>query len=292
MMKRLLTLTLGMLIAGLLWASDKNFETNYYDDQVEGKGTPMLLIPGLSSSGEVWHGTVERFSKNYTCHVLTLAGFAGQPATGDEVFLPKVKAEIIRYLETLDGPVVVMGHSLGGFLAYWIGSERPDLLKAAISVDGAPFLGALQMPGSSVDSIAKASEQMYLGMKMQTDEQYKAYQPYIWKSMMHDQEIANQCMQWGITSDKNTVALAMYELNTTDLRSELSKMKVPTLQLSAWAAYKQFGTTRKSVEAAYKGQTKLHPNIKIEIHDESWHFIMFDESEWFYSQVETFLATD
>ncbi|MEM9390488.1 MAG: alpha/beta hydrolase, partial [Bacteroidota bacterium] len=88
----------------------------------------------------------------------------------------------------------------------------------------------------------------------------------------------------------NTVARAMYELNTTDLRSELSKMKVPTLQLSAWAAYKQFGTTRKSVEEAYKGQTQLHPNIKIEIHDESWHFIMFDEPEWFYTHVETFLS--
>ncbi|MEM7108273.1 MAG: alpha/beta hydrolase [Bacteroidota bacterium] len=289
-MKKTLTLVLGMLIAGLAWATEKKFETQYFSIEVKGKGTPMLLIPGLSSSGEVWKGTVDKFSTDYTCHVLTLAGFAGQPAVQGDVFLPKVKDEVIRYLDTLDEPAVLMGHSLGGFLTYWIGSERPDLLKAAISVDGAPFLGALQMPGLSADSIAKAAEQMYLGMKSQTEEQFKAYQPYIWKTMIQDQELANKCMKWGVTSDKNAVARAMYELNTTDLRPELTKMEVPTLQLSAWAAYKQYGSTRQFVETAYKDQTKLHPNIKIEIHDESWHFIMFDEPEWFYSQVETFLV--
>ena len=47
---------------------------------VTGSGRPMILIPGLSCGGNVWDGTVTHFKDRYECHVVTLAGFAGQPA--------------------------------------------------------------------------------------------------------------------------------------------------------------------------------------------------------------------
>jgi hypothetical protein len=37
-----------------------------------GKDRPMILIPGLLSSGEVWSATVDRYKDRYECHVLTL----------------------------------------------------------------------------------------------------------------------------------------------------------------------------------------------------------------------------
>ena len=51
--------------------------------EVSGTGRPMILIPGLASAGAVWQTTVAHFATRYTCHVLTLAGFAGVPATGE-----------------------------------------------------------------------------------------------------------------------------------------------------------------------------------------------------------------
>ena len=44
-----------------------------------GKGKPMILIPGFASSGKTWDSTVARYKDRYQCHVLTLAGFAGEP---------------------------------------------------------------------------------------------------------------------------------------------------------------------------------------------------------------------
>src|SRR6476620_7915475 len=44
---------------------------------VKGKGKPIIFIHGLYCSGDVWKETVERYQKNYQCHVLTLAGFGG-----------------------------------------------------------------------------------------------------------------------------------------------------------------------------------------------------------------------
>src|SRR5690349_19386423 len=42
-------------------------------------GRPIILIPGLASSGEVWKDTVAHYCGAARCHVLTLAGFAGIP---------------------------------------------------------------------------------------------------------------------------------------------------------------------------------------------------------------------
>jgi N-formylmaleamate deformylase len=87
----------------------------------------MILIPGFLSHGEVWDEVVAHVGTRYRCHVLTLAGFAGVPAV-DGPLLPRVRDEIIAYIKEtkLDHPVLV-GHSLGGFLALWVGSTAPDL---------------------------------------------------------------------------------------------------------------------------------------------------------------------
>src|ERR1700677_1286306 len=65
---------------------------------VTGSGPPMILIPGLASGGNVWDGTVAHFKDRYQCHVLTLAGFAGQPAM-DGPFLEKVRDGIVKYIQ-------------------------------------------------------------------------------------------------------------------------------------------------------------------------------------------------
>lgn len=66
--------------------------------KVTGTGKPMILIPGLSCSGEVWDGTVARFKDRFECHVLTLAGFAGQPPLkGDGPFAETVVSGIAKY---------------------------------------------------------------------------------------------------------------------------------------------------------------------------------------------------
>jgi pimeloyl-ACP methyl ester carboxylesterase len=54
-------------------------DTSPFRADVSGSGPPMLLIPGLNSSGAVWDGVIDHFKSRYTCHALTLAGFAGQP---------------------------------------------------------------------------------------------------------------------------------------------------------------------------------------------------------------------
>src|SRR5262245_37138744 len=51
------------------------YETPVLRVEVTGKGRPMVLIPGLTCSGDVWRETVAHFADHYQCHVVTLGGF-------------------------------------------------------------------------------------------------------------------------------------------------------------------------------------------------------------------------
>src|SRR5213078_1825733 len=96
--------------------------------EVSGHGRPILFIPGLASPGAAWKTTVAHYQDRYTCHVLSLAGFAGAPAIS-EPLIATVRRELAQYIrdQHLDKPIVV-GHSLGGTLTLDLASHEPGLV--------------------------------------------------------------------------------------------------------------------------------------------------------------------
>ena len=285
------------IIVTLLWiplttsqAIAQTNDSKWFKVERTGEGPPMLLIPGLSSSGDVWNQTIDHFRDQFECHAFTLAGFAGVPPVKSEKFLPMVKENLIQYMEeNLNEPAIIIGHSLGGFLGYWIGSERPDLLKVAVIVDSAPSLAGLQFAQMAPKTRRQTINQIITGMESQTQEQFKAMQARIFASMIQDPDTAAAYSKWGKASDRNTVTQAMKELYSTDLSNQLSAMQVPTLHLYSWAPYAKYGATKESILTILKKQTRLHPNITFSTHDTAWHFMMTDEPKWFFGEVEAFL---
>jgi pimeloyl-ACP methyl ester carboxylesterase len=121
----------------------------------------MILIPGLTCPGKVWNETVERYKKNYQCHVISLPGFAGQPPVEREEYLKSMRDELISYIKEskLKKPILI-GHSLGGFLSLWISATEPDLVGPSFIVDALPFFPAIQNPGVTVESTKPMAENM------------------------------------------------------------------------------------------------------------------------------------
>ena len=93
---------------------------------VTGTGRPMILIPGIACGGDVWDDSVVHFKNTYQCHVVSLAGFAGQPGISGPL-LERVRDALITYIneQKLDRPIIV-GHSLGGFVGVSLGASIPD----------------------------------------------------------------------------------------------------------------------------------------------------------------------
>ncbi|PJJ59378.1 alpha/beta fold hydrolase [Hymenobacter chitinivorans] len=257
--------------------------------RVVGKGQPMLLIPGLTCPGAVWDATVAHYQKQYQCHVVSLAGFGGQPAAANTTaFLQGVRDQLLGYIKTqkLNKPVVV-GHSLGGFMGLWLSTTQPEAVGPLVIVDSLPFMAAVQNPGLT----AAAAKPMAEGMRQQMSQGHlpMAAQRQMVSSLVTDSARVTQLARWGQASDPATVAQAMYDMMTTDLRADLSRVQQPALVLGAWAAYQQFGSTKESTRAIFAQQYAKLPQVRIEMSEAGRHFLMYDDTQWFFTQADAFL---
>ncbi|RFP09663.1 MULTISPECIES: alpha/beta fold hydrolase [unclassified Duganella] len=256
--------------------------------EVTGKGEPVILIPGLASSGEVWNGTVAHYCGNRQCHVVTLAGFAGVPAI-EGPLLPAVEQQLSDYITAnkFDHPIVI-GHSLGGFLGMKLAADHPDQVGRLVIVDTLPALAAIQMPSITGAQMKEMAANTRTRMESMDAESYRANQLKTLHVMITKQEDIDRAIGWGKQSDHATIINAMVEMMSEDLRPEVSRIKAPTLVLGAWIAYKDYGT-KPMFEQLYKSQYQQLPNVKVELADNARHFIMYDDPAWMYDRIDNFL---
>ena len=247
----------------------------------------MILIPGLACSGEVWDGTVDHFKDRRECHVLTLAGFAGQPPV-DGPWMQTMHEGIATYIreKKLDHPVIV-GHSIGGYLTYLIGADEPDLVGPLISVDGLPCLSAAFNPTITPEQLAQSAQMIRNMAQSTTREQFDASQKRTLSMWLTKPEDLQRAEKWGAASDPKTVYQAMADMIEKDLRPEVGKIRAPFLLIGAPTPT---GTlTREKIIEAYTAQVEKIPNKKLAFAENSRHFIMYDQPQWLWQQIEAFL---
>lgn len=246
---------------------------------VSGEGQPILFFPGFTCTGDVWNETVSELSKNYECHVFTLAGF-GDVAPITTPWLPKIKENIKGYVaeKNLEDPIII-GHSLGGALALWLASEENSTYSKLILVDALASTGALMMPNFKSENMVYDNpyNQQILEMDAAAFEKM-AFQ--MATGMTLNQEKQEQIKDWMITSDRETYVYGYTDLLKLDLREELANIKVPVRILAATHPY-----GKEMAQKTYKEQYKNLEGYTIEFADNAAHFIMYDRPEWFMEEI-------
>jgi pimeloyl-ACP methyl ester carboxylesterase len=262
-----------------------------FDVKVTGKGKPILLIPGLTCGSNVWDGTVARLKDRYECHVLTLPGFAGQPAV-EGPFLEPVRDDIIAYVKAkgLRRPAIV-GHSLGAFLGFSLESTAPDLFGPLVAVDGGPWQMAVFDPRSTVDSIRPQVEAMKKGMAAgnATPGGFEKGTRSFLVTQVKDPKHVDFILSQSAKSDPETVTNAMVELMLTDLRPAAAKITSPVLLFAAgdWADTDQ---KKQMLRRGYEMQVANVKNAKVIPVWGARHFVMFDQPDLFHKELERFLG--
>jgi N-formylmaleamate deformylase len=252
------------------------FQPTAFVVDVKGHGKPVILVPGLACPGTVWDDTVAHWAGKYETHVLTLAGFAGRPPLpGDAKLAATTADEIVRYIEDrkLDHPIIV-GHSMGGFIAYWVAAKAPGLVGPVVAVDGAPAF-----PGDPAENAKNASafrEQFVAASDADFAEQTRA----IFGSMAAHPDRLERYVPDVLRSDRRAFANAFHELMTTDLRPELPKITASVLVVIADTPFS-------------KGIAEMDqpiPHHRVETIAGTKHFVMIDDPDAFYRVVDAFLA--
>jgi N-formylmaleamate deformylase len=254
-----------------------------FDVQVSGEGPALLLIPGVASSADVWQATVAALQDRYQLHVLTLAGFAGVAPipmqSWGEGYLQLQQQAILRYIreQRLDKPVII-GHSLGGYLALALAANAPEQIGAAINVDGLPALGALMAQNRAADDGKARPQTGFDPMAMA-------------QQMAGSKEWQQQIVKDMYRSDGQTAGRVMGELMRADLRDQLQHIAVPVLTLGALqhgAPYSTPEQVQKNYEAQLANAPKQYHRFAFA--RDAKHFIMADAPDWLQRQIEQFLT--
>ncbi|MCA9985200.1 MAG: alpha/beta fold hydrolase [Anaerolineales bacterium] len=110
-------------------------ETNgievYYE--IAGTGPPLLLISGMAYDHWEWHLLAPLLAAQFTVIQMDNRGSGQSSKPAGPYSAPMLAADTAGLLDHLAlGPVAVLGHSMGGFVAQQLWLDRPDLISHLI----------------------------------------------------------------------------------------------------------------------------------------------------------------
>jgi pimeloyl-ACP methyl ester carboxylesterase len=121
----------------------------YY--RVIGKGAAVMLIHGFAEDNSIWNDISAALSENYQLILPNIPGSGGSPAMTIQHSIDDYAAAMLAILqeEQLDN-VVVIGHSMGGYIALAMAEKKPSTIKA---------LGLFQSSAYADDALKIATRQ-------------------------------------------------------------------------------------------------------------------------------------
>ncbi len=266
-------------------------------------GRDIILIPGLSSSPEIWQETVDHLTAQdgvgWRVHRIHVQGFAGAPAegnaqTGDAPGLvaAPVAEEIARYIrETHLSRPAVVGHSMGGTIGLMLAARHPDLVGRLMVVDMIPFMGAMfGPPGTTAEGVAPVADRIWAAQANSPREAYVAQATAAITGMINTESRREEALEDMRTSDQKVSAAAYRELVTTDLRPELSNITAPTEVL--YVKFNDPRMTPQITDAIYQASYADLRGATLKRIDDSAHFIMFDQPRAFQDELDAFLSAE
>ncbi|HYC99056.1 alpha/beta hydrolase [Brevundimonas sp.] len=273
-----------------------DFESGRFHVRVDGPEHPVgdvILIPGLSSSPEVFDALTDELKGRYRVHRIHVQGFSGAPAEDNAegpVSAP-VAEDIARYIreQGLEKPAVI-GHSMGGTIGMMLAARHPDSVGRLMVVDMVPFMGAMfAQPGTTptAESVTPVADMIHQGMANSPRDQYQQQADAQITAMINTESLRAGPLEDSRTSDQKVSAAAFRELIVTDLRPELTNITAPTTVL-----YVKFNDPRMTAEITdgiYRASFAGLPAATLKRIDDSAHFIMLDQPAVFAAEVNAFL---
>ncbi len=252
------------------FVDNKGYKPRSFTDKISGEGRAVIFIPGLGCPGEMFDGIVKHLDDSVEAHVLTLAGFAGQkPIKGP--LAAAVRKDLIRYIRShrLEKPILV-GHSLGGFIAYWVAATAPDLIGGVVVIDAGPALN---------DNDVETARTLRNAWAQAGDDELVAQIRTAYTSMVTDPKKMEPYLAAIEESDRHTIGDAIYELVRTDLRDQVDKITAPLLLVLADG----------SLQTLYKQMVRPIPHKQIVVLPRTKHFVWLDDPDAFETQLDAFL---
>ena len=201
-----------------------------------------LLIHGWSSSWYAMSPLIKLLSQRFRAIAIDLPGYGASPSLPGRVTIPAYADILANFIERVtDGPVVLVGHSMGGMTSLTMALRYPALVERMVLI--APTIsGRLSQTINLIVSPINIMERFGLGMVISTFERLIVG---LTDRIMRPVSFAERS---GITRDEHlriqadvrrpgqgkVRAECFFAMRENDLRGKLSQVEAPALVL--WGA--------------------------------------------------------
>ncbi len=246
----------------------------YYE--IQGTRQPIVFIHGLGSSTRDWENEVNYFAKNYQVITIDLRGHGKSEKPNHHYSVPLFSTDIAQFIQTvINTPVHLVGHSLGGMIAFQLAIDHPELLKSLCIINSGP---SVIFPSliSKLRFLMRLISVRIFGMHQISHALAKMLFP-------NPQQITlkNQFIQRWMENDPHGYLNSLHAFHDWDVTAKLSTIKCPTLILASDhdytpVTYKQF-------------YTRLIPNAELTVIVNSFHMANLDQPDAVNKALENFL---
>jgi len=105
-----------------------------------GSGPTIVFVHGVLVDYRYWHEPLKTWTSDYRVVSLSLRHFYPEKwdGKGDDFSVRQHARDIAAFIESIGGPVYLVGWSYGGRPAFEVAMARPDLVKKLVLVEGGP----------------------------------------------------------------------------------------------------------------------------------------------------------
>lgn len=125
----------------LPYADNKGVRVHY---EVEGKGSPLVLVHGLYGSLQDWYesGYVEPLKKDYHLILIDVRGhgLSGKPHDSEAYTVKLIVSDVVAVLDSLNiSKAHFLGYSMGGWIGFGIAKYAPQRIYSLIIGSAHPY---------------------------------------------------------------------------------------------------------------------------------------------------------
>ncbi len=100
-----------------------------------GQGLPLVFLHGFPLSRGAWQKQIDAFQSSYRVIVPDLRGFGDSETEPGSTTMAQYAADVHALLRRLSaGPAVLVGHSMGGYVALAFARQFPGMLRGLVLV--------------------------------------------------------------------------------------------------------------------------------------------------------------
>lgn len=258
---RFILFLLTVLGAGWLVYANRAQEPAPAGHYAMGSGPTIVIVHGLGSGPQHWLPMARTLARDYRVVLADLPGHGVTPLP-KPLSLERARQSLDLALAELSGPVVLVGHSLGGLLATAETLVRPERVRALVLVE------------TALEPQLDEEEATGLMNALQSD--YDGVIEAAYTSFGHDSAQGRALYEQVRAMDPSVIRPWIRLATEVDLSDAAAGLSVPVLVVLAERSWPQ--DEPWSVTSAALGYDRIEDLKRARIGD-SGHFVMLDHPD-------------